>query len=94
MVAAEYHPVGPDAKRKRPVGLGTDGLVAAQAALGRVAALVDDHIRRGVFPATPGAHCRTCDFVSVCGPGREALFTRKRRDPRAAAILAMQEPPA
>lgn len=56
-------------------------------ALTEVLEVIDDHLRRGFFPAVPrdGA-CRYCDFRSVCGHREEERAERK--DPEALVDLA------
>jgi len=47
----------------------------------RLCGVIDDHVRRGFFPAAPreGA-CRTCDYVMICGHGEAARVERKDRE--------------
>ncbi|HOW27791.1 MAG TPA: PD-(D/E)XK nuclease family protein [Elusimicrobiota bacterium] len=43
-------------------------------------------IQEGFFPACPSDRCKMCDFLSVCGPGRETVFEIKRSDERMASL--------
>jgi hypothetical protein len=49
-------------------------------------------IAAGYFPANPGAgkqNCKICDFDNLCSVRREAVWERKRRDPRLSPYVAL-----
>lgn len=61
--------------------------------IGRIASGVD----AGCFPGVPGhalydgrfENCRTCDFDTVCPPGRERQWSRKHSDPKLAPVIGL-----
>jgi len=94
-VAAAYHTVTHDPRKAGAVALEGADLDGARAALLAVASTVDAGVRGGRFVATPSKEtCAWCDFTAICGPGRAALWDRKRNDPRASDVRALQQGPA
>jgi len=53
---------------------------------------VEGCIERGLFINIPDkARCRFCDLKEACGANCDALFERKKGDPEAADLLALEE---
>ncbi|HSS19675.1 MAG TPA: UvrD-helicase domain-containing protein [Pyrinomonadaceae bacterium] len=42
------------------------------------------------FPVRPAAHCRTCNFASICAAGREWLKSRRQSDGAQVNLAALQ----
>ena len=61
--------------------------------LKRILGTFADCVRGGSFFAVPdeAKKCGYCDFALVCGAGKEQVFQRKERDPRAAAYLGLSD---
>jgi RecB family exonuclease len=73
--------------RKRHLRLEAKELEALRPELDLVLLSLSETVDAGRFFAVPGEHCRWCDYLSICGSSRHAIFERKTGDPAAALYL-------
>lgn len=91
---AEYDSVSRKGKFKRLLFLGANW-AEKEKTLIKIIEIISQGILKGTFfPFREGERsCDYCDFRILCEQGTNALFQRKRNDPRAAAFLEMRNIP-
>jgi len=91
---AEYYSVNREQNFKRVFFRG-EGWEEKEKTLKKIIGTIGRAIVSGVFfPVREDERrCRYCDFGRLCEQGTDALFERKKNDPRAKAYLEMKEIP-
>lgn len=86
---AEYYHLREQSQGKRHVRFEGKALDTKRAELENILNTIADHVEAGYFFAVPNGQCEWCDFLSVCGSTRHAIFEMKARDPSIRDYLRM-----
>jgi RecB family exonuclease len=86
---AEYYHLKEQSRSKRHIRFEREALETRRAELENILNTIADHVEAGHFFAVPDGQCKWCDFLSVCGSTRHAIFEMKSGDPSIKEYLSM-----
>jgi RecB family exonuclease len=85
---AEYYHL-PEKASKRHIRFDSEALEETRPELEAILDTIAGSIESGHFFAVPGDQCEYCDFLTICGATRHAIFDMKSGDPNIRKYLEM-----
>ncbi|MFH1314373.1 MAG: PD-(D/E)XK nuclease family protein [Candidatus Eisenbacteria bacterium] len=91
MEGAEYYHITEEKDKKRHVGFDRETLESRTQDLATIIDTIVDSIECGLFFASPGEHCGSCDYEFICGAYRHTIFEMKCEDPAARGLMKIRD---